>query len=118
MTMHPNKPSVFGTIQKIIASTPNANFDEEAYQVGVIEPARALRALAEQLDGEPPTPAQLGEAMAFLRKILETKQVAAEERDDNLRELLDLHDLHAVFPDLSNELQAPGEAHAAEPRDA
>jgi [acyl-carrier-protein] S-malonyltransferase len=100
------KPTILGSMQKIIASTPNANFDEEAYQQGVLEPARALRALAERLGEDRPNDHELREAMDGLLLVLATKQVDEEERDDNLRELLDLHDLHSIFPELSERLRA------------
>ncbi|MBX3414913.1 MAG: hypothetical protein KF708_19670 [Pirellulales bacterium] len=93
-------PSVLGSVMKAVACTPNKNFDDAEYNKGVIEPARRIRRMMEELGDAPPSTAQIREAISLLLTIFETKQVDMEEREDRLREILELHQLEAVFPDL------------------
>lgn len=93
-------PSFLGSVMKAVACTPNKNFDDAAYNQGVIEPARKIRRMMEELGEAQPTTAQMREAIALLLTIFETKQVDLDEREDRLREILELHKLEAVFPDL------------------
>ena len=87
-------------MQKVIASTPNANFDAEAYKREVLEPARKIRKLVTDLADKSPTEAQIRESMELLVGILASKRVSREEQEEQLREVLDKHQLHAMFPDL------------------
>ncbi len=93
-------PSVLGSVMKAVACTPNRNFDEAAYQRGVIEPAQRIRKLQEDLDDARPSDEQIRQAIDWLLTIFQTKQVDWDEREDRLREILDLHRLHHLFPDL------------------
>lgn len=85
---------------KAIACTPNKNFDNDAYERGVIAPARKIRALYEKLDDKRPSDEEIKEVIAYLLTIFETKMVDMDEREDRLKEILDKHHLHALFPDL------------------
>src|SRR5215207_1855942 len=90
----------FGSVLKAIACTPNKNFDEEAYARGVLEPARRIRALSEQV-GEGHLPdEQAHEVMALLLTIFQTKRVEMDERTDRIMEILNRNDLHELFPEL------------------
>ncbi len=93
-------PTFLGSVMKAIACTPNKNFDEDAYDRGVIQPARKIRKLQEELEDERPTDEQMKEVMDFLLTIFETKRVDMDEREDRVREILDRNQLHDVFPDL------------------
>lgn len=93
-------PTFLGSVMKAIACTPNKNFDNDAYDRGVIEPARKIRKLQEELNDERPTDEQMREVMSLLLTIFETKMVDMEEREDRLREILDRNQLHELFPDL------------------
>lgn len=93
-------PSILGSVMKAIACTPNKNFDEAAYERGVLEPAQRIRRLQEDLNDGRPSDAQLRQVMDDLLLIFATKQVDWSEREDRLREILDLHQLHPLFPDL------------------
>lgn len=93
-------PTFLGSVMKCIACTPNKNFDDDAYTRGVIEPARRIRKLQEELGDRTPTEEQMREVMGLLLTIFETKQVDWDEREDRVREVLDRNALHGVFPDL------------------
>lgn len=94
------KPTFLGSVMKAIACTPNKNFDDEAYERGVIEPARKIRKLQEELEEQRPSDEQIKEVMSLLLTIFETKQVDVDEREDRIKEILDRNDLHSLFPDL------------------
>ena len=93
-------PTFLGSVMKQIACTPNKNFDNDAYEKGVIEPAAKIRKLQEKLGDERPTDQQMREVMALLLIIFETKMVDMEEREDRVRETLERTQCHEVFPDL------------------
>lgn len=85
---------------KHIACTPNKNFDNDAYEKGVIEPARKIRQLQADLGEVRPSDPQIQEVMSWLLTIFETKMVDWDEREDRIRELLDRYELHGLFPGL------------------
>lgn len=85
---------------KAIACTPNKNFDNDAYDKGVIEPAQKIRKLWEELDDKRPTDEQMKEVMDLLLVIFETKMVDMDEREDRVKEILDRNHVHELFPDL------------------
>jgi [acyl-carrier-protein] S-malonyltransferase len=93
-------PTFLGSVMKAIACTPNKNFDNDAYDKGVIEPARKIRRLQEQLGDAKPTPEQMREVMELLLLIFETKFVDMDEREDRVKEILDRNHVHDVFPNL------------------
>ena len=93
-------PTFLGSVLKAIACTPNKNFDQQAYEVGVLEPARRIRKLWDELGEQRPSDEQIREVMQLLLQIFETKMVDGEERDDRLRDILDRHQLHPLFPEL------------------
>lgn len=85
---------------KAIACTPNKNFDNDAYDKGVIEPAQKIRKLWDELDDKRPTDEQMKEVMDLLLVIFETKMVDMDEREDRVKEILDRNQVHDLFPDL------------------
>jgi hypothetical protein len=91
---------------KAVACTRNTNFDEEAYRVGVIEPARRLREMGEALGERPPQEEQVREALSLLVGIFETKGVEREERVDRLQEIVGLHGLGRWIPDPAGLIEA------------
>lgn len=94
------KPPFLGSVLKHIACTPNKNFDNDAYDRGVIEPARRIRQMFEELGEERPSDEQIKEAVSLLLTIFETKMVDMDEREDRLRELFEMHEVTHLFPDL------------------
>ncbi len=93
-------PSLLGSVMKAIACTPNRNPDIQAYEKGVVEPARHIRQLWDQLGDERPSDDQIREVVPLLLTVFETKGVDMEERNDRLREIFELHQIQALFPDL------------------
>lgn len=93
-------PSLLGSVMKAVACTPNKNFDDQAYEKGVIEPCRTIRKLHDELGDARPSDEQIKEVIGFLLTIFETKIVDMDEREDRLKEILDLHQLHHLFPNL------------------
>ncbi len=93
-------PTFLGSVMKAIACTPNKNFDEQSYAQGVVEPARHIRRLMEELGDSQPGEQQAREVIDLLLKIFETKQVDIEEREERIREILARNKLEGMFPDL------------------
>jgi [acyl-carrier-protein] S-malonyltransferase len=93
-------PTFLGSVLKAIACTPNKNFDQQAYEAGVLEPARHIRKLWDELGEQRPSDEQIREVMQLLLQIFETKMVDVEERDERIRGILDRHQLHLLFPQL------------------
>ena len=93
-------PCFLGGVMKHIACTPNKNFDNEAYERGVIEPARKIRKLQEELGEARPSDDQIREVIGWLLTIFETKMVDWDEREDRLRELFERYELQPLLPDL------------------
>lgn len=102
------EPTMLGTVMKHIACTPNRNPDAAAYEKGVIEPARRIRQMQESLGDKEPDAAQAREAVELLLKIFATKEVDWPEREERIRDLLDRHSLHSLFPDLLPLRPGPG----------
>jgi [acyl-carrier-protein] S-malonyltransferase len=100
-------PTFLGSVMKAIACTPNKNFDNAAYERGVIEPARKIRRLQEQLADAKPSAEQMREVMDLLLLIFETKMVDMDEREDRVKEILDRNNVHDLFPNLLP-LRRPG----------
>lgn len=98
--MKDDSPGFLGSVMKQIACTPNRNFDEAAYEKGVLEPARRIRKLHEELGNARPSEETAHEVMKLLLTIFETKQVDWEEREDRVREVLDRGGVADLFPDL------------------
>lgn len=104
------KPPILGSVLKHIACTPNKNFDNDAYDRGVIEPARKIRKMYEELGEARPSDDQIREAVQLLLQTFETKMVDWDEREDRIKELFDLQELHPLFPNflpLKREPAAP-----------
>jgi [acyl-carrier-protein] S-malonyltransferase len=72
-------------------STRNRNFDQQAYQKGVVEPYQQIQLLQNRLEGEnvEPTVEQALEALEHLKTIFTTKQVPMEEQSERFAELFE-----------------------------
>ncbi|GMK38595.1 hypothetical protein PCCS19_16490 [Paenibacillus sp. CCS19] len=86
-----HRPSVLGRMLASAVSTPNTNWNSEAYQNGVVAPYRRIETILEQSerDGLPASDEQLREAFRLLKQILHTKGLSAEEQDDAVHRILD-----------------------------
>lgn len=94
-----------GTALKIIACTPNKNFEAERYQREVVERTQRIRQLEKELGDAPPGPEQLREVMRLLLAVLESKQVDRQERVERIQQMLELHGLQAHFPELPGAIE-------------
>jgi [acyl-carrier-protein] S-malonyltransferase len=99
-------PSVLGSIMKAIACTPNSNEDEQAYEQGVLVPARKIRKLWDELGDQRPTDDQIRESIQGLQLVFETKRTDPDERNDRLREIIEMHGLETLFPELTKAVSA------------
>lgn len=81
------KTPIMGSIMKVIACTPNKNFDENDYNQRVIEPTKILRKLYEELGDTEPSKDQMSWALSTLKDILVAKLVEKKEIDERLEEL-------------------------------
>jgi len=93
-------PGVIGSVLKAVVCTPNRCDDPARYEREVIEPSRRIRKLWEELGDRRPDDGQIRELIALLLGIFEAKRVDQAEREDRLRDLLELHGLQPLFPDL------------------
>jgi len=90
------KTPILGSIMKIIACTPNKNFDDDSYEQKVIEPTRQLRRLYEELGNKELSTEQIFWAYTTLKDILIAKQVEEEERIERLEELIKEYNLSNI----------------------
>lgn len=91
-----------GRCLAMAAATRNRNFDNEAYQRGVLEPYQQIRQLQETLEKENREPAEsdLKASLDMLRIIFKTKQVPDQEQAERLRQIIKEANLDHLFPDL------------------
>lgn len=84
------RPSLVGKCMAVAVSTRNNNWDDDAYQQGVIEPYRQLQALQERLDseGQAASAADMKQALDLLGRIFATKGTAREEQQWRLEQIL------------------------------
>lgn len=71
-------------------STRNTNFDESAYQAGVIEPCKQMHKIAKQIEKEDRSPRteELHLVLALLLKVFKTKGVPGTEQQSRVDELI------------------------------
>lgn len=76
------RPSVIGKCMAVAVCTRNQNWNEDDYQSGVVEPYRQLQAMQEKVEtqGAEPTPDEMKQALALLRRIFSTKGTSLEEQ--------------------------------------
>lgn len=90
------KTPILGRIMKIIACTPNKNFNEEDYQKRVIDPTRQLRKLYEEVGEKELDEEQINWALSMLKEILIAKQVEDKERTERIEELMQEYNLSNI----------------------
>lgn len=89
----------FGTVLKAVACTRNNNPDDVAYERGVIEPCRRIRAMMKECGVAAPSVEQMRETLTLLDTVFVTKQVPAEERVARIQEILERNSLRTTFPE-------------------
>lgn len=95
------RPSLIGSALRAIAATPNALFDDARYEAEVLAPTRRLRKLSEEIGGGVPSEAQAKDVVDTLRGILNAKRVEPDEIRDRLGEIVELHGLENLYPELA-----------------
>lgn len=91
------KTPIMGSIMKVIACTPNKNFDENDYSKRVIEPTKSLRKLYEELGETEPSKDQIVWALSTLKDILVAKLVEKKEIDERFEELKKNYNLSQII---------------------
>ncbi len=83
------RPNLLERCLAMAVSTVNRNFDESAYQVGVIEPYRRIHDMFYRLQAEKrdPEPHHLEEAVTLLKQIFATKGVPVAEQSQRLQHI-------------------------------
>jgi len=94
------KPTFIGSVLKAIACTPNLKLDHDNYQRLVAQPTQQIRSLSKTLEGHMPEPVKVREIMSQLRDMLDAKGIDLDERQDHLREIIELHLLQEPCADL------------------
>jgi [acyl-carrier-protein] S-malonyltransferase len=94
-------PTVISECLRIVVCTRNRNWDNEAYQKGVIEPYNQIQELQERLEkeGKEPTVAQMQDALEMLRTVFITKKVPLDERIERFNEVFDKTNTRHLFPE-------------------
>lgn len=85
-------------------STRNRNFDQTAYQKGVIEPYQQIQLLQSRIEAEQfePTVEEARTVLEDLRTIFATKQVPEEEQRERFAELLEETQTRKDFSDFAD----------------
>lgn len=94
-------PNLLGLCLGVAVSTRNSNWDEVAYQKGVVEPYRKIQSLYEQVEqeGRTPTEEEMRQALALLREILNTKGTSLDEQDKRISSILKESESDTLFPE-------------------
>lgn len=86
------QPAFVGKCLAVAVATRNQNFDEQAYQQGVLQPYQQLKALHESLQSTQQAPdlTQMRQALQWLAQIMTTKAAPAQEQRERLHEIVRL----------------------------
>lgn len=76
------RPSLIGKCMAVAVATKNSNWDDSAYQQGVVEPYRTLQTMQEKIEreGVEASLADMQQALDLLNRIFDTKGTGVEER--------------------------------------
>lgn len=86
------KPEFIGKCLAIAVSTRNANWDEQAYQEGVIQPYETIKKMQEEFGSQSKEPdeASMKTVLTLLNRIFETKGTSQIERKMRFQQLADI----------------------------
>ena len=92
-------------ITKCIAAaicTKNSNWDEQAYQKGVVEPYRKIKNLKEEIlkENRQPSIEEVGQALDMLKSVLLTKMVSKEKQIEYIGQILGETKFKEIFKNL------------------
>ncbi|PKM50195.1 MAG: [acyl-carrier-protein] S-malonyltransferase [Firmicutes bacterium HGW-Firmicutes-7] len=86
--------------------TKNRNWDNEAYNKGVVEPYKKVKKLQADLEkeGKDPTLEQMQEALYMLKSVFVTKKVGIDEQVERFNQIFDTAEIHHLFPNFIKSL--------------
>lgn len=95
-------PNVITKCMAMAVSIKNNNWDDEAYQNGVIKPYRKIKQLYEEIEKKEMFPdlIQMRESLEMLRLILGTKKVCIDEQEEIFREIFEETGIIDLFPEV------------------
>lgn len=85
-----------------VVSTRNQNWDNDAFQKGVVEPYKQMQALQTKLTqgARPATEGEAREVLTLLNEVFVTKQLPEKERIERFTEILEMSGTQKRFADL------------------
>lgn len=91
-------------ITKCIAAaicTKNSNWDEQAYQKGVVEPYRKIKNLKEEIlkENRQPSIEEIRQALDMLKSVLLTKMLSKEKQIECINQILEQTKVKDIFSD-------------------
>lgn len=83
------RPTVLGKCMAVAVATRNTNFDNDAYQQGVVQPYQQLKEMHEKhsATGLMATPDEMVSAMNLLQQIMDCKGVSDQEKQARFRQV-------------------------------
>lgn len=95
------RPNLLGLCLGAAVSTRNTNWDEAAYQRGVIEPYREIQRLFELVEKENrlPEEGEMRKSLTLLREIFNTKGTPADEQNKRFSYILRTTEAEGLFPE-------------------
>ncbi len=90
----------------VAVSAENRNWDNDAYEKGVVLPYRDIHNMLENLEktGTEPLYRHMKASLDMLRTVFETKKVTREEQEDSFKQVLYETGLFDLFPDFLIEM--------------
>lgn len=81
-------------------STKNANWNDEEYEIGVVQPYERIGDLLERITSEVTVPAveQMSDVLAMLKTIFVTKKVSSDEQLERINQIMEETGTHDLIP--------------------
>jgi [acyl-carrier-protein] S-malonyltransferase len=86
----PGEVTLLGRAMAVAVCTRNHNFDNDAYQKGVVEPYNQIKSLQDSLEerGQYPSTSDMVQALNWLKQILDTKGTPVAEQRSRFEQIL------------------------------
>lgn len=99
MTWKKGDPTVITRCMAVAVATPNNNWDNVAYENGVVKPYKEIEKIQDILDesGEYPSEEQMRQALDMLISVFETKQTPMSERNARIKQILNETGTRTLF---------------------
>jgi [acyl-carrier-protein] S-malonyltransferase len=97
------KKRFLGRCLAIAVATPNANANNEEYQIGVVDPYRQVQQLAETVEKESrePTVDEMRHGLAMLQSVFRTKKTPIDEQVERFEQIFHETATRELFPDFA-----------------